>query len=715
LIIRRIDATNFRVIKKETLKTKPGGFVISGANGSGKSTWNHALNFAFYGSVPDLNVGDLLSWGEKSGEVRVWFETKNGIYRITRTFTNKSTHLTLEAYRDKEWHNVGGELSSSAAAALRDIFPVPQDVFNEIVIKRQGDFGSITETTPAGRYKLFRQLADIEVWEKYGRKNDEILSSLEALVQKARNEYDAAKRTIEDLELAPLNEKRHKELLAKVSSLEEQRKSAQEFVSLMKRYWSDVAKAKDAREFVEKHKGFESYYELWQKVKHLKEPKEFYDPAQREAIKKELLELDEREASIPGEIETLERSIAEQDEAISKNEELLKEHQEVLSKMQNAFVAIETKRLAKEKEVKLLEQGKCPTCERAFKNFGERVAKLEGEIAELLEEETSQGNAIAQKLKDIENLKLNTEKLRSAQRNQQSQIVALTKLQGNIANMRQALRDKEAALDKLEEETKAYQEKKDFIENYPFDKTISPDETYKRLIEKRSLSEPEKPERVTSVAEAERELEAIQSEIEFVRKALYDMESKDKSFKYQSERMEQAKITIASLEPEVDTHQKLRVIYGKGGAPRKIIQKWIRVVESETNRQLDRLTQSKFSVIFNDKTDTGRDTIDLAIIDNALGQERKFLTLSGGERTRVNVALALALSNAFSDLTGIHIGTLWLDEVYGLDENGQREFAQIIEEVAKEKEIVCATSCFNSMSLYFGNSLEMQNGKLLQR
>jgi energy-coupling factor transporter ATP-binding protein EcfA2 len=78
------------------------------------------------------------------------------------------------------------------------------------------------------------------------------------------------------------------------------------------------------------------------------------------------------------------------------------------------------------------------------------------------------------------------------------------------------------------------------------------------------------------------------------------------------------------------------------------------------------------------------------------------------------VALALALSNAFSDLPGIHIDTLWLDEVYGLDENGQREFAQIVEEVAKEKEIVCATSCFNSMSLYFGNSLEMQNGKLLQ-
>ena len=642
---------------------------------------------------PILTSGDLLSWGEKSGEVRVWFETKNGIYRITRAFTNKSSHLTLEAYRDKEWHNVGGELSSSAAAALRDIFPVPQDVFNEIVVKRQGDFGSITETTPAGRYKLFRQLADIEVWEKYGRRNDEILSSLEALIQKARNEYDSAKRTIEDLELAPLNEEKHKELLAKVASLEEQRKSAQEFVSLMKRYWSDVAKAKDAREFVERHKGFEHYYELWQKVKHLKKPKEFYDPAQREAIKKDLLELDEREASIPGEIETLERSIAEQDEAISKNEELLKEHQEVLSKMQNAFVAIETKRLAKEKEVKLLEQGKCPTCERVFKNFGERVAKLKGEVAELLEEETNQRNAITQKLKDTESLKLDIENFV-----QQKPAVAdccFNKIARNIANMRQAC-DKEVALDKLEEETKAIRKEK-LYRKLSLHKTIS-DETYKMLIEKRSL-EPEKPERVTSVSEAERELEAIQSEIEFVRKALYDMESKDKSFKYQSERMEQAKITIASLEPEVDAHQKLRVIYGKGGAPRKIIQKWIRVVESETNRQLDRLTQSKFSVIFNDKTDTGRDTIDLAIIDNALGQNANS-DLSGGERTRVNVALALALSNAFSDLTGIHIGTLWLDEVYGLDENGQREFAQIIEEVAKEKEIVCATSCFNSMSLY---------------
>jgi DNA repair exonuclease SbcCD ATPase subunit len=712
LIIRRIDAMNFRSIKKETLKTTPEGFVISGGNGSGKSTWNYALNFAFYGGVPGLTIADLLSWGEKNGEVRVWFEM-NGYYRITRSFNARSTNLVLETYRDEEWVNVGGELSTSAAAVLCDIFPVPQDVFNEIVIRRQGNFGSITETTPAGRYKLLRQLADIEVWEKYGRKNDEILSSLETLAQKAQNEYDSAKRTIEDMELAPLNEERRKELLAKMGWLEEQRKSAQEFVSLMKRYWSDAVKAKDALEFVEKHKGFEPYYELWQKVKHLKEPKGFYDPAQREAIKKSFLELDEQESSIPKEIETLERSIFEQDEAISKNEELLKEHQEVLSKMQNAFVAIETKRLAKKKEAELLEQGKCPTCERAFKNFGERVAKLEGEIAELLEEETSQGNAIVQKLKDIESLKLDTEKLRSAQRNHQSQIVVLTKLQGNIANMRQTLRDKETALDKLEEETKAYQEKKDFIENYPFDKTISPDETYKRLIEKRSLSEPEKPERVTSVPEAERELETIQSEIEFVRKAFYDMESKDKSFKYQSEQMEQAKITIASLKLEVDVHQKLRVIYGKGGAPRKIIQKWIRVIEAETNRQLERLTQSKFSVIFNDKTDTGRDTIDLAIIDNASGQERKFMTMSGGERTRVNVALTLALSNAFSDLTGIQIGTLWLDEVYGLDEGGQREFARIVEDIAKEKEIVCATSCFKSMSLYFNNVVEMQDGKLI--
>lgn len=712
LIIRRIDAMNFRSIKKETLKTTPEGFVISGGNGSGKSTWNYALNFAFYGGVPGLTIADLLSWGEKNGEVRVWFEM-NGYYRITRSFNARSTNLVLETHRDEEWVNVGGELSTSAAAVLCDIFPVPQDVFNEIVIRRQGNFGSITETTPAGRYKLLRQLADIEVWEKYGRKNDEILSSLETLTQKAQNEYDSAKRTIEDMELAPLNEERRKELLAKMGWLEEQRKSAQEFVSLMKRYWSDAVKAKDALEFVEKHKGFEPYYELWQKVKHLKEPKGFYDPAQREAIKKSFLELDEQESSIPKEIETLERSIFEQDEAISKNEELLKEHQEVLSKMQNAFVAIETKRLAKKKEAELLEQGKCPTCERAFKNFGERVAKLEGEIAELLEEETSQGNAIVQKLKDIESLKLDTEKLRSAQRNHQSQIVVLTKLQGNIANMRQTLRDKETALDKLEEETKAYQEKKDFIENYPFDKTISPDETYKRLIEKRSLSEPEKPERVTSVPEAERELETIQSEIEFVRKAFYDMESKDKSFKYQSEQMEQAKITIASLKLEVDVHQKLRVIYGKGGAPRKIIQKWIRVIEAETNRQLERLTQSKFSVIFNDKTDTGRDTIDLAIIDNASGQERKFMTMSGGERTRVNVALTLALSNAFSDLTGIQIGTLWLDEVYGLDEGGQREFARIVEDIAKEKEIVCATSCFKSMSLYFNNVVEMQDGKLI--
>lgn len=713
MIIRRVDAANFRAIKKETLKTKSGGFVISGGNGSGKSTWNHAINFAFYGSVPDLNIADLLSWGEKAGEVRVWFENQNGIYRITRSFNAKSTNLLLEAYRDKEWQNIGGDLSSSATTMLRDIFPVPQDVFNEIVVKRQGDFGSITETTPAGRYKLLRQLADIEVWEKYGRRNDELLSSLETLSQKAQSEYESAERTIRDMALAPMDEEKHKELLGKETLLELRRKEAQELASDMKHYWDAVSKAKQALDFVEKHKDFESYYETWQTIKHLKEPGEAYKPQQREEIQKSFLDLDEKEASIPAKIKEYEQKTNEQDGLISKKEAELKLCEQQLPEMQKRYGTLEAEKTAKKQEALLVGQGKCPTCDRAFRNPDERVSKLKKEIEALSEEEANLGKSLAKILGDIETVKLEIERCRKVQRDSQSEIVKLTKLQGDLVGMRQTLKDKELALDNLETETKAYQKKKDFLEAYPFDKSLSPEDTYKLLIEKRSLSEPVKPDRVVSVAEAEQELASFQTGIESVRKEIYDMESKDKSFRYQSKQMEQAKITTSSLKPNIDIHQKLKVIYGKGGAPRKIIQKWIRVVESETNRQLDRLTQSKFSVIFNDKTDTGRDTIDLAIIDNALGQERKFLTLSGGERTRVNVALALALSNAFSDLTGIRIDTLWLDEVYGLDENGQREFAQIIEEVAQEKEVVCATSCFNSMSLYFGNVMEMQGGKLL--
>ncbi len=713
MIVRKLRAVNFRSFKDESFETRPGGLLVAGGNGSGKSSWIYVLVFALYGSVPDLNIGDLLSWGEQHGEVAVWFETKRGMFRATREFDNRSSRLSLEEFVDGEFVNIGGDLSSTASEKLMGIFPVPQDVFNELVVKQQGEFGSLTETTPAGRYRLFKQLADIEVWEKYGKRNEELLSSLTTLVTQAKSNYESACKTIEAMGLKPLDEVRLAELNKTLNDLEKSRGKLQNLASRIKIYWPQQLKFVEAKKFIGEFDGFDEYYAKWQQVKHIKVPERAYDPEEEIKLEAELKDLSKARAEMPEQVKALEITLKALDQEVQKLEEALITQEAEAEKTSNALAAARAEIESRKIQVNLVSQGRCPTCDREFDNFKARVAKMEEEIDGLLakikaETEPNFENASKEvgEIKALIKTKQNT-KLKS-----QNKINELTRLQNTHLVREQDIKEHLRNLAVLKKQNEDYKERRLFLEEYPFDKNLSPDEAYKKLIAARSVKEPEKPEE-TSIKEVEDKLGSIQEQINQVRDSIFDMKSKAENFEYQERQKERAKKTLAQLVPEIDVHEKLKIIYGKNGAPRKIIQKWIRVVEVETNRQLERLTQSKFSIRFNDKTDTGRDTIDLEIIDNATGSERKFKTLSGGERTRVNIALALALSNSFSDLTGIELQTLWLDEVYGLDEGGQQEFAQIIEEVAREKEVVCATSCFESMSLYFENILRMHDGRVV--
>src|SRR5690606_11995442 len=100
---------------------------------------------------------------------------------------------------------IGANLTSATQAVLDEILRIPPAVFDEIVIKQQGDFGSLTETTPAGRYKIFKELADVEHWEKYGKKVEEILDGLWEDISKLNESIMLSERTIEQTELRPVD------------------------------------------------------------------------------------------------------------------------------------------------------------------------------------------------------------------------------------------------------------------------------------------------------------------------------------------------------------------------------------------------------------------------------------------------------------------------------------------------------------------------------
>lgn len=690
MLIRKIECVNFRAIKNESFELPTGGFVVTGKNGSGKSSWIYALNFAFYGTVPGLTISDLLSWGEKSGRVSVWFEIRGERYKITREFNSSSTKLSLTWYPKDDDPQVYSAVGASDL--LKSIFPITPDVFNEIVVKPQGEFGSLTETTPTGRYHLFRQLADIEIWEKYGKINDMVLYELRSKLSGAMGDFENANAAIKNLDLRPIDQDEFNQAEKEYQKLRKELPLINEQWIAIRSHNERVQGYLEAQETLRQYKDIPALFEEYQKVKDFKKPTEPYN---EEALQK--LEIFIKET--PGEIEKFHKQAEELEAAVVEIEKEIQSAQDEyrLKDKANAVLGQEISTLIHQKE--LVEQGNCPTCGRPFEDVEGQLKAIQEQIQE-----------IESKMYKCTDLLIKIETLNN-QRNDLRAKIAYAN--GQVKILQRDLdraKERAALILAAAEDTKNYQLKQEFLNKYPYDKP--PSEVFALYAAASSVEKPE-PAALIDEKEIREKLNTTNAGIEALRSKIDKMKADQKAYEYHKQVIENATRAVEELEPQIAVHTDLKEVYGRNGVPRKIISRWINAVETETNRQLNVITNGQFTINFIDKTETGRDTIDLIIIDNHTGDERKFKALSGGERTRINVALALAMSNVFSDLTGIRIDTLWFDEVYGLDENGQRDFATCVEMIANEKPVVGAISCFDSMTAYFSNSIVMQKGKIV--
>ena len=704
MIIRRIDLNNFRLVN-ESIKPPPGGFIISGENGSGKSSWIYGINFAFYGSVPDLNIADLLAWGESNGSVSVWFEIYDGCYRLTREFNAHSTKISLDVYRNG-WENFGG---TDPTSKLRELFPVPQSVFNEVVIKQQGDFGSLTEATPAGRYEIFKNLSQIEVWEQYGKRVDAKLSSIDEKLERARITKESAERTIEDQELKPMSEEALEQGAEFIEQMEKQLAAVQERIQEQKNLRKFHEVYQSAQEFLRDHQGFQSWFDRWQKVKDFEEPSTPYDETSYQNLQKEFEEANTEEENLHKQEEELQEKYDELLEEVKEKRKELDEITHLVFSLRSERKDVQQEWDGIQQERDLISQGKCPTCQRPFRSVETKTKELETQFVAKDDELKDYDDKIARVEEVIQTTSDDIEKLHEGISRCQSTRPVIQQKIKSIGAKKAEIQSTLDAMSEDREATEQFRLQQKFFAEYPYEK--SPDEIYQSIAVANSVKKPEEEPDDEDLSAQEQE---VRSKLYAARDALSASRELDKSFRYQHGMIKESMKTIDELAPSQELYADLKFLYGKSGVPRKIIQRWVEIVEFETNRQLDRLTNSVFSIRFISKTKTGKDTIDLEIIDNAKGDIRKFKTLSGGERTRINIAITIAMSNSFSDLTGIPIETLWLDEVYGLDEGGQQEFARIIKDVGKEKMIVCATSCFESMSLYFDQVERMEKGKLIR-
>ena len=92
--LKKIKVKNFKSIYDVLtidFEQVHGLWRITGPVGAGKTTVGEAIIFGLFGEISDKKLGDLVSWGEKKGEMELWLESKGRDLYIKRTFGKSST------------------------------------------------------------------------------------------------------------------------------------------------------------------------------------------------------------------------------------------------------------------------------------------------------------------------------------------------------------------------------------------------------------------------------------------------------------------------------------------------------------------------------------------------------------------------------------------------------------------------------------------------
>ncbi len=172
------------------------------------------------------------------------------------------------------------------------------------------------------------------------------------------------------------------------------------------------------------------------------------------------------------------------------------------------------------------------------------------------------------------------------------------------------------------------------------------------------------------------------------------------------DREQQARIT-----EELDVLRQLDRAFSRDGIPALIVENAaIPQIEAEAGRILSDLgTPYRVELRTQRALKTGdgvREALDIVVTDR--GRERMYETFSGGERTRLNLALRLGLARLLAHRRGADVRCLFLDEPEFLDEQGMDALARVLHGLTGDFDVILVVSHVPALKDAFDQVLEVE-------
>ncbi|MFW9905121.1 MAG: AAA family ATPase, partial [Candidatus Thorarchaeota archaeon] len=688
--------------------------VIAGPTGSGKTTILDALTFALFGKSSRLDllgvkIEDIC---RKNGNVRCRFKTGENVIGIKRGRDKKGKSY-LELFINNK--RVPGKIPELNEKIRSTILGMNYKSFVNSTIIRQDEMKALGSKSSTERLKTLQNLFRLDIFEKAIRDTQTRLQ--EVLNEKNQKEGELKVKKDEITKIEKLESE-----LAKIQpELESQ---AKKHTSLLKII--DYLKKKEE----EAQKKFEMYVSL-QTIKEnvdkrLKTTLEELSNVKVELIKyqelqSQLTELEkqvEEMKDLEGEIKILEMT--------KKDHTLRESHLETLRKKRKQKedsikkdLKIKANRLKKEQN-RIRELSTTIDHETAFKLLNQEGRLLERIQRISLEQSWDLTKKILQELreeqlqarKDLKELQTEKNKI-----NKDSFILSeitqrISELEEEVGELEIRLKrdleddDKELSLQLKKIEELDFTPEKDLKLSSLKDKqksNLKMQEKYTQIKQEiKSKIDPSSKSTTLEkqVKDAETELKDLKNklkgflpskkEYEDLTKELEEKRENERSLEnsiailkeriknhtLQIEELKSIKPEIESLEKEIsqlvleeEIYEKLKgEVFHTRGAPFYAISKVLPRLGRRASLILAELTNDRFTLIQLQKVDTERQGMGFEILIKVPDGVRDVATFSGGERTQINAALRLAISEEISELGQVEGSvtaskkTLFIDE-----------------------------------------------------
>jgi DNA repair exonuclease SbcCD ATPase subunit len=178
--------------------------------------------------------------------------------------------------------------------------------------------------------------------------------------------------------------------------------------------------------------------------------------------------------------------------------------------------------------------------------------------------------------------------------------------------------------------------------------------------------------------------------------------------------LEALKITTAYRQDDLDLLRLAERAFGRDGIPTDILASTLNQIEANANGYLTMMPTTDGTTLrvqletqrAQKTVENLKETLDVLVADQ--DGTRAYESFSGGERARVNIALRLALAILLADRRGAESRLLAIDEIEGLDSEGQAQLVTVIQSVASRFDVILMASHYQGIRDAFDSTISVE-------